>query len=316
MARRLRLSILHLLHVCLLIGILCPSSAYSTDVPVLVVLYPDIPEPYRGVFTSIIDGIKQHPNATIKPYALGKNPDLQALNGWLRSQQASGIIALGQRGMDTALALRTTTPIVVGAVLLTTELSASNLSGISLATDPGKLFSELLILAPHVKRVHVVYEPKRNAALVEQARIAAKAQGLELRTYESTDTASAAQAYLDMFKLGKSNVDALWLPPDDSAEDSAIQAEILRQAWDLRLPVFSTNPVHVKRGVLFALYPDTIALGRSLAAKATWRTLGTENTNHIGLLTDVLLAANLRTADHLDLTINSSTRRRFTLVFP
>ena len=39
----------------------------------------------------------------------------------------------------------------------------------------------------------------------------------------------------------------------------------LEAAWKRRLVVFSSNPLHVKRGTLFALYPDHELMGSALA---------------------------------------------------
>lgn len=306
----------HAAHTCLLLGILCQSNTWAGDATPIAVLYPDVPEPYRSVFSSVIGGIEERAKTNIKRYALAKDHDLNALREWLAAQRAGVIIALGQRGLNAATALHTSTPVVLGAVLLTANLAAPGMSGISLATDPDKLFGEIRALAPRIKRIHVVYDPAHNVDLMGWARKAAQTHGLELLMHEAAGMRPAAQAYLDMFKQSRSDTDAVWLPPEDSAEDSAIQSEILRQAWDMRLPVFSTNPTHVKRGVLFALYPDSRAMGRSLAELALRQKSNGGGGEDITLLRDVLQAVNLRTADHLGLTVSAEARRRFSLVFP
>lgn len=315
MTRHWHQRLAHVAHTCLLLGILC-HSVWAGGAAPIAVLYPDVPEPYRSVFSSITGGIEERAGAEIERYTLAKNPDLNTLREWLAAQHAGVIIALGQRGLDAVTALHTSTPVVLGAVLLTANLATPGMSGISLATDPDKLFGEIRTLAPRVKRIHVVYDPARNVDLMAWARKAAQLHGLELLRHEAAGILPAAQAYLDMFKQCKSDTDAVWLPPEDSAEDSALQSEILRQAWDLRLPVFSANPAHVKRGVLFALYPDSRAMGRSLAELALRQQGNGGGREEVTLLRDVLQAVNLRTADHLGLAISAEARRRFSLVFP
>ncbi|MEZ5575793.1 MAG: hypothetical protein R3F44_09205 [Candidatus Competibacteraceae bacterium] len=80
--------------------------------------------------------------------------------------------------------------------------------------------------------------------------------------------------------------------------------------------VFSNSLLHVNRGVLFAPYPDHIALGHRLAELAS-RALRTPNTpSSIEVLRAVKRALNLKIAAHLDLDIHRNTERKFDLVLP
>ena len=87
---------------------------------------------------------------------------------------------------------------------------------------------------------------------------------------------------------------------------------VLRAAWDRNLVVFSSNPSHVPKGALFALFPDNNAMGRHLAqqlrkpASASARLLPLEQLD---------TAINIRTADHLGLGLSAGDAR-FDMVFP
>jgi putative tryptophan/tyrosine transport system substrate-binding protein len=89
---------------------------------------------------------------------------------------------------------------------------------------------------------------------------------------------------------------------------------ILKEAWDKNLTVFSSSPNHVKRGALFSLYPDNVAMGRRLAAMA--RNDAGAPKEAIVPLRDLQTAVNLRTADHLGLDLSRRDRSQYSLTYP
>ena len=92
---------------------------------------------------------------------------------------------------------------------------------------------------------------------------------------------------------------------------------LLEKSWRSQLVLFSDNPSHVKKGVLFALYPDNAGLGRSLALMARDRVDHPEALSAGVLpLRNLFTAVNLRTAEHLGLVYSAKQQRSFNLVFP
>jgi|CXWL01.1.fsa_nt_gi hypothetical protein len=71
----------------------------------IAVIYPDIGEPYRSVFTQIIDGIESKANGRVTSFLVGANVDVGELNSFLRRQDARVVIALGRQGVKAAAAL-------------------------------------------------------------------------------------------------------------------------------------------------------------------------------------------------------------------
>ena len=90
---------------------------------------------------------------------------------------------------------------------------------------------------------------------------------------------------------------------------------VLHESWNRNLAVFSSSLGHVRRGVLFSLYPDNAGLGRHLADTAQeYLASGNYGEHGMILLREVLLAINLRTAMHLGL--DTSRPQGFDMVFP
>jgi putative ABC transport system substrate-binding protein len=228
----------------------------------LTVLYPEIGEPYRTVFAEIIQGIEEQSKAKVRGIALAREPvDVRTA---IKSGKV--VIALGRQGLRAAETLDPATGVVVGGIGAAPEAErGGSLSGISLTPDPALLFALLKNLLPATRRVIVVYTPQANEPLIRLAREAARAQGLELVALEAANLAVAARIYETQLASADGRHDALWLPQDAvTAEETTILPMVLKESWSRNLPVFSSSMLHVKKGVLFGLYPNNLQLG------ATW----------------------------------------------
>ncbi len=282
----------------------------------LAVIYPDIPEPYRSVFLQIVDGVDDETKLKVRAFPVGAQVDAQDLNAQLRRSNIKAVIALGRQGLKTAALLDRDIVVTVGGVLSLPETEQRSVSGISLTPDPALLFARLKTLQPNVKRVWVVLDPKHNDWLMRLAKEAARSLGLELLTQEVSDLSEAVKAHEQVFAGADPKRDAVWLPQDPTTVDEqTVLPLVLRESWQRNVPVFSSSYGHVKKGVLFVLYPHNQALGRSLAASAL-RGVAGDGRKGLQPLRDVSMAVNLRTASHLGLNISSEQQRGFDAVFP
>jgi putative ABC transport system substrate-binding protein len=274
----------------------------------IAVIYPDIGEPYREIFTKIIVGIEDKAGTGLSKYPLRSDTDITMLKASLLSQHTKVVIALGRQGMKTAMALNSGIDVVVGGVLTVPENEARGQPVISLSPDPALLFARMKALMPATKRVFVVYDPGINGWLIKLAKEAAHVQELELITYEAHDLHSAVKFYQEIFSAADSHSDVLWLPQDSTTvEESSVLPLVLQESW--------SQDIAVRRGVLFSLYPDNVALGKSLAGLAQGMLVsGNDGTHGMLPLRDVQSAVNLRTAQHLG--INPARQQGFDLIFP
>jgi putative ABC transport system substrate-binding protein len=282
----------------------------------IAVVYPDIGEPYRSVFAQIVSGIEDKARAKVVNFAVSPNVNIDELKNSLRQQNVKVVIALGRQGMKIAATLDRDVGVVVGGVITSPENEMRGLPVNSLSPDPALLFSHLKVLMPSVRRVFAVYDARQNGWLIGLAKEAARAQGLELVAYEVQDLRGAVRTYQEIFAAADSRRDALWLLQDSTAvEDGSVLPLVLNESWDKSMAVFSSSLVHVRRGVLFSLYPDNIEMGRHLANTALeYLATGAYGEQGMILLRDVLMAINLRTADHLGL--KPSRKLEYGMVFP
>lgn len=293
------------------------QAALTNSKGAIAVIYPDLGEPYHSIFAKIIEGIEEKSKVRVRNYPIGPNIDAADLNAQLKRNGTKVVIALGRQGLQTASSLDRDIAVVVGGVLSVSEADNRHMTGVSLTPDPALLFARLKSLLSGVKRVMVVYDPQRNEWLIKLAREAAKAQGLELQAYEARDLASAARLYEAVFASADYRRDAVWLPQDaTTVDEGTILPLVLKESWNRGVPVFSSSFLHVKKGALFALYPNNMELGRTLANSAMGMLAGDPGKRGVLPLREVHTAVNLRTASHIGLNIGYQQQRTFESVFP
>ena len=292
------------------------SPASAAEESPIAVIYPDIGEPYREIFTEIISGIEDKAGAPVASYPVSTDTDVSLLKTSLNLQNTKVVIALGRQGMKTAELLSNHVRVVVGGVLTVPENGVNGQPVISLTPDPALLFARMKALMPSMKRVFVVYDPGFNSWLMKLAESSARAQGLELVAYKAQDLRKAVGYYQQIFSRVDGRSDALWLPQDPTTvEDSSILPLVLQDSWNNNLAVFSSNFGYVRRGVLFSLYPDNAGLGKSLAGLAQGILIsGDYGKSGLMPLRDVLSAVNSRTAKHL--RIDTKRLKSFDKIFP
>ena len=282
----------------------------------IAVLYPDIGEPYRGIFAKIIEGIEDRARSKVASFAVGSSFNAQELSDELKRQDVRVVIALGRNGLKAAIGLDKGINIVVGGVLSAQGAESRSGTVFSLAPDPGLLFARLKALSPKTQRVFVVYDPRQNSWLIRIAKEAAQAQRIELVAFEASDLKSSVSRYQAIFADIDPRRDALWLPQDNATVDeSTVLPLVLQESWSRGVPLFSSTVSHVKRGALFSLFPNNVELGRNLAVSALGVVSGSVSGRDIHPLREVLTAINTRTASHLGLQL-SSRAQEFDLVFP
>ncbi|HUG21114.1 ABC transporter substrate-binding protein [Piscinibacter sp.] len=299
-------------------GALWPALAPGADgARPIAVIYPEIGEPFRSVFAHIIAGIEQQARGRVASFAVGAHANAQELAVELKRLEIRVVIALGRNGLKTANALGRDVGLIVGGVLSVPESGARGLTVHSLAPDPALLFGQLKDLLPGARRVLVAYDARQNAWLIRRAREAATSYGLEIVAEEAADLKSAIRFYQQSFAAADARRDVLWLPQDSTTVDeSAVLPLVLQEAWDRSVAVFSSSVAHVRRGALFSLYPDNTALGRSLAVSALSALApGAPVQQGVLPLRDVLVAVNVRTANHLGISL-AARRQQFDLIFP
>lgn len=64
------------------------------------VLYPEIREPYRGIFASIVAGVRESDVGSVAEFVLQESTEEVRIDAWLEDEAIDVLIALGRRGFD------------------------------------------------------------------------------------------------------------------------------------------------------------------------------------------------------------------------
>lgn len=282
----------------------------------VAIFYPNVAEPYKSIYQEIVSGVDSAKNTDqnleqLFTYVLEKSFDAQDIIQRLHSKEIKKVIVLGRSGLKLARALPKDFVVISGALPIT----PNTMAGISLITDPEYLFKYLTQVAPKVTTIHVAYS-QQNDWLIDLAKLAAKSQGYKLNVKKVVSTKQAVEYYQELFDVGLSPKDAIWLPIDRvSSQDKVTLPLILEKAWAQEVVVFSSKPSHAKRGALFSTYPDNYALGQQLY-KMIRENDSQSYQGAFSTLISTLLAVNLRTAAHLGFSYSKEQQANFQLTFP
>ncbi|ALZ75666.1 ABC transporter substrate binding protein [Rheinheimera sp. F8] len=276
----------------------------------LTVVYPQVKAPYNEIFEQIIRGIEHQQQDGLQLYPLdGKSP-LENTAKELSRDPSNLVIALGKSGYQVAQKIQQTNNVVVSAL----PLQPAGLAGISLLTDPKVLFTSLKMLAPAIKKVHVVYsDPSRW--MIQIAVAQASDFGIEVIAEEVKDLKDAVKTYQDLLQNIDPASNAVWLPFDAiTANEQVILPQVIELAWERNIVLFSSKPEHAKRGALFSTFPDHFELGRELVILVQQLQQGKAAATVVPLQ-QVQLAVNLRTAAHLGMEYKQEVLRQIPITF-
>ena len=125
-------------------------------------LYPDIPEPERGVFRLIREGIvasiaKSH--GTLLEHALSPASTATTVADILTGSTADVLITLGRIATSLTQQLQPQLPWITGATEM--AVPTPGIGGISLVVSPDRVMDTLREVAPSIRRISVVLSPQR-----------------------------------------------------------------------------------------------------------------------------------------------------------
>tara|TARA_R110001592_G_scaffold356455_2_gene658321 strand:- start:14741 stop:15709 length:969 start_codon:yes stop_codon:yes gene_type:complete len=283
------------------------SPSIAVQSAELLVLYPDVQAPFSKIFEDIVSGTEEGFGDDTSSQSMGEGVSASKV---LRKKKPDVVLALGRGGLKSLEGVDNNVPVVLGAV----SAQQYEFPGISMVPDPKVILDKLLLLSPSVGRIHVVKKAKGSDLQLDGAAKYLASVNKELIVYQSMDLREAANIYARLIDEANDG-DAIWILQDGSYVNSAIFSLLLDAAWSKNLIVFSSNPLHVKHGALFAVYPDNKNMGVSLGRLANKVLKGGVEPG-MQTLQDTLLAVNERTSNHLGLSLSKEVKENVDLLLP
>lgn len=265
-------------------------TAKSEDKKYLVV-YPSPPISQGYVYKEILQGIENKVGA-IKTLEI--EPGTINIQSQLDDAKPDKIIALADAA---ALVYKSTysNKVIVGLV----SPRDTKGSGVEMVIPWGFIASEVAQMIPAIKRVFVVQEPGQ----IIQNDHTHKNGDPELIFVEG-DAFSTIRAFAKILE-NLANTDAAFIPqnlPDD------ILFKISLIAWERKVILFSTDLWHLEGAALMAFYPDPGAVGEQLGVMAK------NNAEQVVAPKKINIAANLKIAQHHDISLSPSKLQKFSFV--
>jgi putative ABC transport system substrate-binding protein len=214
-------------------------------------------------------------------------------------------------GTDIAVVfIPVTDPVGAGVVASLTK-PGGNTTGVTPATQEGKRLEWLLQVAPKIKQIYIVYNPKDQSpvlALKTVSETAAKL-GVELITREVSTTEEAMVAFKNIPK----EADAIFFLPDTVVNARAV--DTYKITTELGLPTSGPNVATVNDGALTAYGVDLPVAARQQAARLANQILqGTKPADLPVETAEFFSAINLKTAQAIGLDIPDATLRQANII--
>ncbi len=223
----------------------------------------------------------------------------------VRAMRPGAVVAVGRSALRMAAERLGDLPLLHALTLHPDTVLPATLAGMpgaSLNADPARSLEVLRRLAPSVRRVAVIHDPRRTP-VVDVVR-AARSLGLEPDIRPVSDVSGALKAGAEALVTA----DAILLVPDRTALREEVLDHLLLQGLERRVPVVGFARKHVRRGALLALSatPEGVAVE---VARLTERVLAGDSSPRAGRRR-LHLSLNLRTAARLGLVVPEDVRRR------
>jgi putative ABC transport system substrate-binding protein len=199
-----------------------------------------------------------------------------------------------------------TDPVGAGVVASLTK-PGGNTTGVTYTTQEGRRLEWLLQVAPAIKQVYIVYNPKDQSpvlALKSVSETAAKL-GVELITREASTPEEIEAAFKDI----PQEADAIFFLPDTAVY--ARKADWLKLAIEHKLPTSGPNAGTVNDGALTAYGIDLAVSAKQGGARLADQILrGTKPADLPVEMADFFSALNLKTAQAIGLDIPDDVLRQ------
>jgi putative ABC transport system substrate-binding protein len=249
------------------IGLLSAALVRAEDA-ILVLKSRDLPQ-YSEAVNGFLQQWTQSSSALPARQGVLKNPTDDAKTVFGGDARPVAVVAVGTDAAKWAIK-NAGCPAVFCMVAnarssLIANVSPADLArviGVSLDIPATTQLQTLSVYLPNVKRVGVIYDPRKSGAAVQELERAAAAMGLQLLKEAVTSESSLPEA-TDRIA---GQIDVLWAPVDSTVYNSRNAQFILTQMLEHRVPVMGFSENMVKAGALLALQVDYQAVGAQTAA--------------------------------------------------
>jgi putative ABC transport system substrate-binding protein len=182
----------------------------------------------------------------------------------LKKAEPAAVLAVGQRAVQLAKEALPQTPIVFCVAYGPQVIASRSVTGVKLEVAPTAQLERLRQVAPSVKRLGLIYDPRTSGAFVEEALKAAGRVGLTLVVKPVNDAKRVPEALSEVAE----GIDALWLMADPRLVNPELIQYILVFTLERKIALFGFLDSITRAGALASVAVDYQESGRVAARMA------------------------------------------------
>ena len=258
-----------------------------------------------GYYSKTVQGFRQvlPAHAHIVEYTVPeRTTDAREVGQSIRAGHPDLVLAVGLKAALTAKLEIPDLPVVF-CLVLNPELHglpSGNMTGILMKVSLNQQLESIKTLAPHARRIGVLFDEHHHAVEISAAKHQAKLLGLQLigsAVTNRTEVPGALTALLPQ-------IDLLWVLPDQTVITEESLPFLLESTFDAKIPLFGFSLTMVQRGALGALVIEPLDAGTQAGhlAVAILRDPATSGMRMVQPDRPKLVL-NLNTAEYLGLTL-------------
>lgn len=232
----------------------------------------------------------------------GDQAQATRIAGHLLQEHPRVIITAGTEATQAMRQQTSGIPVVFSMVVHPDQLLEDHqpICGVSMEVPAAEQLAYLKSAVPAVRRVGVLFNPAiQGPAAMEHRQRAAEEQQLELIAQPVSTAAEISSGLRTLL----SQVDALWLIPDETVLGPETAEHILLETLRYRVPVLGPSLLFVQRGALLAVSGDYKEVGRQAGELAVAVLSGKRPAAAVVEARKPVLYLNLRSAQTLGVSV-------------
>ena len=203
-------------------------------------------------------GVKSVHPLTLRTVIIG-NKGKDEIADAIRSLRPDIILAVGNRGLRAAATI-TGVPVVYMLVTSPDRIigKRDNITGIELRLPANLQIKAMHTHLPDLKRLGVLYDPRRTGALIDKARIAAPDYDITLLP-QSINNRSKIPELLNSMLANR--IDGFWMIPDLTVLSPATLQNLLLFSLEKKIPLITFSDKYLHQGAAVSITFDMHAIG-------------------------------------------------------
>lgn len=261
-----------------------------------------------GPYDRAVAGFKEATSNHVVEFVLKSGPEgnNEAIVREIGTTRPDVIFAVGAKAAVFAKSNLEQFPLVYAMVINPEKygLEGKNIIGIPLDVPAAEQFKVLKRILPSLRRIGIIYDPKRSGELVENAKGEAQDLGLSVKTVKIQNRNEVPNAIREM----KDQVDALWMVPDSTVYSEESLPFIFTFTLDEKIPFMAFSESFVDAGALLSLSSDYEDVGRQGSLKIDEILIG--KAGNSSQPSRYRMVINLKTARRLNIEIPASIQEK------